>query len=287
MHKLILIDGDILVYNIAFSVEIPIYVVGSRSYVTRGKADAHGKLIGQEVRKRLNVGSFDLAKDKLIQKMEKIFSDLGTRKYKMFITHSKVKQNFRNEIATLMKYKGNRTQERPFWYGKMRTHLVEDWGAILVDGQEADDAIGIEQYKIAAEKGNFDQTYIASIDKDLMILEGEHYHLDKHIITYISHEDGLKRFYGQLLTGDATDNIPGLVRCLKLQGREEEAKKLVYSRPGYIKKYNEYCLDHPASQCYNYVVGMYLHYEIQQKIIEEIGQLLWIRRKEGEMWQLH
>lgn len=210
-----------------------------------------------------------------------IFDDLGTKNYKMYLTTSKIEKNFRAEIAKTMPYKGNRTAEKPFYYNKIRKLLVEEYGAILVDGQEADDAIGIEQYKIAKQNGNFEWTYIATIDKDLRILEGYHYHLNSRSLDYVSHEEGLKRFYAQLLTGDSVDNIPGLYRFLVLAGRQPEANKL---KARYRKTYDEFAIDKTPQECYDYVIDLYKKYGFGDKEINEIGNLLWIRRNEKEIW---
>jgi hypothetical protein len=109
--------------------------------------------------------------------------------------------------------------------------------------------------------------------------------MNSKILEYIDEETALKNFYGQLLKGDPTDNIPGLSRLLKIKGREEEANKLSYGKPGYLKKYAEYCLDHYAEECYDHVIGLYESYGFGREEITEIGQLLWIRREEDELWR--
>jgi hypothetical protein len=287
MERTILLDGDILTYQIGFSVESPMYVVDGGVYKRKGFAERVAKEKGLDpktaIHKRKNIGSVDQMRLNLRMKMKTIFEDLGTRKYRMFITASKVEQNFRNKIATILPYKANRALvEKPFYYKKIREILVNEWKAELIEGQEADDKIGIEQYKLREEMGSFEHSYIASIDKDLRILEGYHYHLNNRNVQYIDADTGLKNFYGQLLKGDGTDNIPGLAKILKIHGREKEANSLIYGR--YHKKYLEYCVDHNPEECYNYVVNRYKDFNYGYKEIDEIGNLLWIRRKDNEMW---
>lgn len=284
--RTILIDGDILAYSIGFSVEAPVYVCGGRMYTCRGKADRYAKESGNDVVKRKNIGSFNQVELNLRMKMKTIFEDLGTKKYKMYITASGIENNFRHKLGTFMVYKDNRKKsERPFHYEKVRKLLVDKYNAELITGQEADDAIGIEQYRMASKYDSFEGTYIASIDKDLKMLEGDHYNLNSRLIEHVSAEEGLKNFYGQILKGDTTDNIPGLTKLLKLKNRLEEANKLSYSRPGFLKTYTQLSVDHNAEECYNHVVGLYKSYGFGCTEISEIGQLLWIRREENELWQ--
>ncbi len=303
MTRTILIDGDILAYQIGFSVESNVYVCANRIFKTKGKAELRSKLTGKEIHERRNRGSFEQCKLNLKMKLKSIFDDLGTSNYKMYLTG---KDNFRNDLNTLLIYKGNRKAPKPWHFNRIREHLINDYNAILVNGQEADDAIGIEQYRVFKETGSFEHTYIATIDKDLKILEGWHYHLNYRMLSFVESEEGLKRFYGQLLTGDGVDNIPGLSKQLKIKGWWcyyycllfdqiglfmasvflLGANKLSHSKPGYITAYNEFASTHTAQECLNYVLTLYNEYGINKEDVETTGRLLWIRREEDEMWQL-
>ena len=54
--------------------------------------------------------------------------------------------NYRDRIATILPYKGNRDPcKRPVYYDEMREYLIEYFGAELNTGMETDDACGIEQ----------------------------------------------------------------------------------------------------------------------------------------------
>ena len=288
MSKLILIDGDILVYSIGFSVEKSVYVYRGVMYKRKkGIAEELCRQIGEDpaiaIVKRKTVLPFQQAVMNLTTKMNRIFDDLQTKNYRMFLTVTEVEKNYRDEIATHQRYKGNRAGfEKPVYYKKIRDHLINYYKAEIISGQEADDAIGIEQYKIAKERGDFEGTIIASIDKDLRGLEGHHYHMNLGEQDYVDTDKALKYFYCQLMTGDSTDNIPGIYKLLVLSGRDEEAKQLKGSR--YLKKYNTFALDHSPRECYNYVVDMYTSYGYGSTIINEIGDLLWIRREPDQIW---
>lgn len=287
MNRTILIDGDILTYQIGFSVQTPIYVCGGKLYKTRGKAKAWADKHGLEVFKRINTGSIQQARLNLKAKMLTIFNDLRTKDYKIYITGGKLEDNFRTKIALIMPYKANREfSEKPFHYAAIRDILVKEYKAEAVYGQEADDAIGIEQYRRAKQYNSFEGTVIASIDKDLRMLQGYHYNLNSRQTDYIAEDQALKNFYGQMLKGDPTDNIPGLTKLLKKQGRLEESKKLSYAKPGYLKTYEKMAATKTTEECRQYVLGLYHSHGISKEELEEIGQLLWIRREENELWLL-
>ncbi len=113
--------------------------------------------------------------------------------------------NFRYDVAKTKPYKGTRKKaHRPAHEDEIRAHMISTWDTNVAQGIEADDALGIAQCK-----GN-EETVIVSIDKDLDMIPGYHYN-PTHDLTYeISEADGVSCFANQLLTGDSTDNIPGL-----------------------------------------------------------------------------
>lgn len=281
MTKHILIDGDILTYRVGFSVEAPVYVVNGNIYKRKGMAQNAAKEQGADIHKRKNIGSFlDLTRNLNIA-MRTMFDDIGSRNFTMYLTDSSLAKNFRTEIATIEVYKGNRAQvAKPFYYKKIRELLVRDYKAVLISGEEADDALGIAQYAAAKRYGNFDSTVIASIDKDLRVLEGDHYHMVHRQIQHVSRDEALKNFCRQLLAGDATDCVPGITRILKHLGRKEDANKLSYSH--YLAKAVEYFVDHTPKECYDYVINVYNEQGIDQKLVDEVADLVWIRRNENE-----
>jgi len=129
--------------------------------------------------------------------------------------------NFRDNVATIREYKGNRDRDlRPVHYKALRDYLVEHWDAAIVEGYEADDAVAIEQFKAGDE---YDvNTIIATIDKDLRMVPGWHYNTLTARDYLVTREQAIRFFYTQLLTGDQTDNIPGLFRV----GEKKAAKML-------------------------------------------------------------
>lgn len=167
--------------------------------------------------------------------------------------------NFRYKIANEKEYKGNRNDARkPNHYESLRNYLTEKWGFELVEGEEADDAIGIAAYGMRA--GAF---CIMSLDKDLDMLRGWHYNFVKDILYYITEAQAIKNFYTQILTGDRVDNIPGLHGI-----GPKKAEKILKD-----------C--HNERQLFAAVLEAY---EDNLELLTERAQLLWIRRQKNQIW---
>lgn len=159
--------------------------------------------------------------------------------------------NFRFQIAKTPGtngpgYKAGRPP-KPVYYPEIRKYLIKQFGAQEIDGYEADDALGMFQ----------NETSVAvHIDKDINMIEGKHLHWvsgERYIV-----ESGLGQlptdnqrgwgkafFFHQMLTGDRTDNIPGVegigpVKATKLlQNAKTEQEMLDIIREQYYTKYND------------------------------------------------
>lgn len=129
------------------------------------------------------------------------------------------KSNFRFDIAKTpgrkgLGYKAGRG-EKPVHYRAARELLLNEFNAEEMFGYEADDALGIYQNE---------NTIAVHIDKDINMIPGKHlnwttmefYDCPYDFGTVFLNGKGKavgrgrKWFYHQLLTGDATDNIPGI-----------------------------------------------------------------------------
>lgn len=114
------------------------------------------------------------------------------------------KGNYREKIATLKVYKGNRDPtHKPTHFAAITEHLMRKYGAYVTEGREADDEISIRAH---SAHGNF---IISTIDKDLDQIPGWHYDYMKKVHYHISEDEADDWFWRQVLTGDATDNIGG------------------------------------------------------------------------------
>jgi hypothetical protein len=107
----------------------------------------------------------------------------------------------------------------PFWYESIRKYLVHFRGAEIITGMEADDKLSIEQWEdlrhCEIDSTSEPITVLCSRDKDLDMVPGWHYswgagNQKEKGVWWVDEITGLKSFYKQLLTGDSTDNIPGL-----------------------------------------------------------------------------
>lgn len=128
--------------------------------------------------------------------------------------------NFRETLATLKPYKGNRDAlHKPYWYQAIRDYLTGQWGAHVVSGREADDEVSILGH---AARDDGEKYVICTIDKDLDQVPGLHYDYRQKVFYNVNPLDGARYFWQQALSGDPTDNIPG---CYKIG--TERAEKII------------------------------------------------------------
>lgn len=108
---------------------------------------------------------------------------------------------FRHEIYP--QYKGGRAR-KPIGTGEVKRWLIEDHGAKLKPGIEADDTLGILATHPRLIKG---EKIIVSADKDLLTIPGTVYRGGELI--EVSEEEADRNWLTQTLTGDVTDGYPG------------------------------------------------------------------------------
>ena len=144
------------------------------------------------------------------ERVESILKATGAIDYIAYLTGP---GNFRFDIATLQPYKGNRDSvEKPYHWKTVDEYVRLKYFPKEVCGQEADDALAIEQRRNIGSGFN---TVICSRDKDLRTCEGYHYSWacgdfqKEKPLYYIERLEGTKFFFKQMLTGDTTDNIIG------------------------------------------------------------------------------
>ena len=172
--------------------------------------------------------------------------------YKMFLTG---KDNFRKKIRD--DYKGTRKKrDKPQHYQAVRDYLVSQFQAQVVDGMEADDALSLQQKPDHS-------TAIATIDKDLLMVEGLHYNYNTKEWKKVSDKQGTRFFYKQMLTGDRVDNITG-IRGIG----DKKADKLLDEHNDWDKL----------------IVDMYLdEFDNGFQRAVENSQLLWMLQRDKEM----
>lgn len=197
-----------------------------------------------------------IALSRLEQTMTELCMDLDCEDYKGFLTG---KGNFRDSIAVTVPYKGQRALiDKPVHLQALRDHLVNSWGFEVVNGIEADDAVGIAAYAVPE-----DESIMVHIDKDLNQFRGWHYNYRKKEKYYVSEFEGLTAFYTQILTGDRIDNIVGLKGIGPVK-----AKRILAE-----------CTN--ENELYEAVLKAY---EGDQQRVLENAQLLWLQRSLNQTW---
>ena len=223
----VLVDGDIVAYRAAFSTQ---------------------DMLPQD------------AENKTDELMDYILGETlmfyDSEDYRVFLTGS---GNFRYDIAKSFPYKGNRSGvEKPIHLYVTRERLVSKWGAIVSEGEEADDLIAIA----ATEYGP--DTIVASVDKDMLQIPCKHFNFTTGVWTTVTEFEGLRSFYKQILTGDRADNIVGLYRVGPVK-----AEKMLQDCD-------------TEDDLWDAVLKAY---DGDLERVVENARLLWLRREEGQIWQ--
>jgi DNA polymerase I len=200
----------------------------------------------------------DIALFRVTDSIEQTLAAVGATEYQVWLS-DKRENNFRRLI--MPEYKANRKQPDPLHLADVKAHLIDKWGASVTLGQEADDALGIEQ-----SKREFGSTIICSIDKDLKQVPGRHYNFVRQEFDDVSPVEGLRWFYKQMLIGDTSDNIKGVDRIGPVK-----AGKL---------------LDHVEDEweMYERVSAAYGSQDQERMLMN--GKVLWIRQKENQTWDI-
>ena len=210
-----LIDGDIILYRCGFAAQSKIYNLSLPSYLGeipkfKYKKDmlAWKKENGQEN------SDYSVVVDTVIEPVENALNNVKTvlTEIKSFLSKRfgevelevflSGKSNFRDDVATIKVYKGNRDPlHKPHWYNEIKEYLRSVWKAEEEEHLEADDILA---------KLQSNNTCIVTTDKDLDQIAGWHYNWVKDILYEVSVEQAIHSKYIQILTGDSTDNIEGI-----------------------------------------------------------------------------
>lgn len=258
----------------------PLYVANSKAELTELVGESGRPLDAYLVERSKILGTPETARMAAKASMEAILSELAVNDYCAYLTG---RGNYRESLATIKPYKGHRP-EKPVYLPLVRDYLVQVWGAKIVDDMEADDMLGIEQCQ---NPGN---TIICSIDKDLDMIPGLHYNFVKNEKYFISEVTGIRNFYKQMLTGDTTDNIPGLYhltrkKCTKdvlggLDDLTSESAMFTYV----WDMYEAGLLPRTGADSPMHKSDASLTAPQLEDYLLEIGRLLWIRRTPNELW---
>jgi len=206
----ILVDGDIIVYRCGFAAERSLY------QVTTPMQEVHEFDYKKEVNAFIkeyggNESEFDIVRHRVVEPLGYALQNVKTTLSSIMerlesedmIIYLTGQGNFRDKIAKIRPYKGNRDPDhKPQYYEEIKRYLMENYHTYIVDGAEADDALAFEQ--------NLFDTVIVSTDKDLDQVAGMHFNWVSDEKYYIEPEFGAELLWKQVLMGDTTDNIQGI-----------------------------------------------------------------------------
>ena len=204
--------------------------------------------------------------------LQDIINDCGSEGI-IYLTGS---TNYRNEVASeAYPYKGNRSNaSKPRHLKDIREYMIDQFDAIVSENEEADDLMGIG----AVQQGHG----IATIDKDLLGVPGHHWNWKRREYVVTTEEESDRFFYKQLLSGDSTDNIPGLFKMVNRKATKKittPLDEMTKVDDMYKHVFSVYCDGYESA-------GMCLD-DMEETVtnwLTRIGQCLWIRRAAGEMW---
>jgi len=165
--------------------------------------------------------TLDLAKKYYDEEIENIGWDTCSSDIAVAV---KGENNFRYNIEENYKGKRKRKEEKNEDTDPKLTERRKDLneyayslGHFKSDNCEADDVVSIWAQEALDAKEHF---VIAHIDKDIDMVEGWHYNFNKETLYYVCKDQGYYNMCIQMLTGDSTDNIQGLVGVGKITAKK-------------------------------------------------------------------
>jgi hypothetical protein len=266
------IDGDILKYKAGFSSQRTQYTYISTGKVFANKTDANEYL--QEMKgwkggpgirawmkenwrdeewlEQVVLGTWEECAEFIDEEIDNIKFHTGATEVRIFLTPN---ETFRHRLATTEGYKANRKdQPKPEYSDDIVKYFKERYDAQTGVDIEADDCLGLYQTT---------DTVLCSNDKDLNMIPGAHFNFTNNKKFDVTPYDADKFFLTQLLSGDKTDNIPGIPDMTPAR-----AEKIVEQYEG-----NHLELIEAIKEQYGYSYGV-----DWKEVMEEQAALLWILR---------
>lgn len=287
-----IIDGDIVVYRAGFASESSIHKVLDQDgdvlgeFSVKSEANDYVEMLSlqEDVTPRIETEIVPVSHDDVEMIVDTMIKNIvinsKSTDYMMYLTGS---TNFRNSVATMKPYKGNRADSvRPVHYAHIREYIADKHPMIISENCEADDLCAMRLYsefkKAKASKRKSDcEGILCSIDKDLRNIPGHHYNIMTKVSDWVTPKEANRHFAMQLLTGDATDNIPGIsyLSDLKKKVGPKTAEKMIGEATS-------------IEDLYTAVVAVYQKFvsEEWENKLQEVGSLLWMQRQPEEVFSI-
>lgn len=275
---LLLIDADIIVFRAGFAAEKNVWFLSVKGeepeqFALKREAEARLDELLPGIYSRKEGEDYQLWSERYLEPVENALhnaksivercrDNLEASDFDVRLCLSRG-DTFRHRIAKTRPYKGNRSlSHRPTHEEAIREYLASKWDCTVAQDEEADDLLGI------AQSAAPDDTIICTVDKDLNMIPGWKYDFVKEEKFYVNEDEAMHNFYRQLIMGDSTDNIVGIPRAGTARA-------------------NKILSDRSLEEQWESVVAEYMAKggEDWEAYLREQGQLLWIRRTEGEMWE--
>lgn len=272
------VDGDEVCYRLAYKYQDTRYNIKKDGVITVScstKQDAMemiGCEDGYEIEKDVvPLGIFTLKED-LDSLLKSIMEATKCDEYIIMLNGSDI---FRYKLATLLPYKGERSNDdKPYYLQIIKDFIKESYIYKEVDYLESDDLLSIEGY-------NNSNVVVCSTDKDLRTVPLTNFNIMKWELKIISEKEARYNFYTQLMIGDSTDNIPS--PYLLGEKTAERLLKELYDNDASDREYYQKVLEEypkflkAKDKEGNYKTKWYSNQPVEN-ILYEVANLLWMKR---------
>jgi hypothetical protein len=277
------IDGDVIKYRAGFAAE------KMHHYLTEDGIEIHfdyKKELNEHVKLAgLKEGDYTIRAERIAEPVENalhnvksiindICKDMGVTSNDITVYLSGP-SNYRTSVGDICYrdkpvpgYKAHRKEaHRPVHGPAIVEYLKRHYNCVETVDEEADDAMGIAQY--AMWLTDPESTCIVTVDKDLDMIPGWHFNFPKKDQYFMDAHSADMVFWRQLLTGDSTDNIPGLA------GVGPKTALKLFPDPL------------PDEYAYMVALGQYeeKYAEEAAECLLENARMIWIRREKNEFWK--
>jgi len=287
-----IIDGDIIVYRAGFVSQTNVHKVKDQDgdvleeFSSKAEANDFVEMLSlqENVTPVIESEVIPLSNDDADMIVDTMIKGIITNTNSTdYIVYLSGKTNFRNQVATIREYKGNRSDSvKPIHYDYIREYIADKHPTVVSDNCEADDLCAMRLYsefkKAKASKRKSDcEAILCSIDKDLRNIPGHHYNIANKVSDWVSPKEANRHFAMQLLTGDSTDNIPGISYF------SDKKKKIG-------KKTAEKIIGEATTieELHSLVEAVYIEWagEDWEAKLQEVGSLLWMQRQPEEIFNI-